>query len=44
MVPVADTGRHPLSVSQFLKFEGLAVQKIWRTMSVSINGLGNLDL
>ena len=27
-----------------LKFVGLAVRKIWRTMCVSINGPGDLDL
>ena len=27
-----------------LKFVGLAVQKIWRTMCVSVNGRGDLDL
>jgi len=43
MAPVADAGRRPPSV----KFEvriGLAVRKIWRTMCVSINGPGDLDL
>jgi len=29
---------------QSLKFVGLAVRKIWRTMCVSINGPGDLDL
>jgi len=27
-----------------LKFVGLAVRKIWRTMCVSINGPGDIDL
>ena len=37
---MADVGRRPPS----LKFVGLAVRKIWRTMCVSINALGDPDL
>ena len=44
MAPVADAGRRPPSVYQVwtLKFVGLAIRKIWRTMCVSVNGPGDL--
>jgi len=46
MAPVADAGHRPPSVygTPSLKFVGLAVQKIWRTMCVSISGPGDHDL
>jgi len=40
---VADAGRHSIRIPS-LKFVGLAVWKIWRTMCVTINGHGDLDL
>ena len=46
IAPVADAGHRPPSVygTPSLKFVGLAVQKIWRTMCVSISGPGDHDL
>ena len=41
--PVADAGRPP-SVYIVWSSYGLAIRKIWRTMSVSINGPGGPDL
>ena len=42
MAPVADAGRHSIRIPS-LKFVGLAVWKIWRTMCVTINGPGDVD-
>ena len=45
MAPLADAGRQSSSIRvSSLKFAGLVVRKIWRTMCVSINGPGDLDL
>ena len=46
MTPVADAWCGSSSSIRIasLKFLGLAVRKIWRTMCVSINGRGDLDL
>ena len=39
-----DAGRRPPSVHQVWISKALPVRKIWRTMCVSINGPGDLDL
>jgi len=36
--------RHPYTKFEVRSFVGLAIRKIWRTMCVSINGPGDLDL
>ena len=44
MTPVADAGHTSSIRIPSLKFVGLVVRKIWRTMYVSINGPGDPDL
>jgi len=44
MAPVADAGLSFSIHILILKFVGLAVRKIWRTMCVSINGLVTLTI
>jgi len=43
MADVADADRRPPSFHKFEVRRPIAVRKIWRTMCVSINRLGDLD-